>query len=182
MYLPGQSTMEMSFESAQFDADLFAMANNENFEADTDYTTYKTEMLTVEESSSAKIVTLTETPVEGSVNIGGLKVKAEGSTETEYIAVSGKVVTITSSGISVGDEIEVNYEYVVDSTNGAPAVDIANNKSAVGELVAKWPVYATGDEETNLGGGVKGYIVLKIYKCRVTAMPGLTDKLSSLMW
>ena len=33
-YLPGQSTMEMTFESAQFDADLFALASNTEFKTE----------------------------------------------------------------------------------------------------------------------------------------------------
>ena len=33
-YLPGQSTMEMTFESSQFDADLFALATNTEFKSE----------------------------------------------------------------------------------------------------------------------------------------------------
>lgn len=170
MYLPGQSTMEMSFESVQFDADLFAMANQQTFAADADYTTYRSEVCTVE---TGKTVTLDGTPISGSIRIGALKDGTGGE-----LSVSDKVVTITDDNIAVGDEVEVSYE---EAVTGANKIEVANNTSAVGELVAKWPVYATGDETTNVGGGVKGYVIMKIYKCRVTALPGLTDKLSSFM-
>ena len=90
MYLPGQSTMEMSFESVQFDADLFAMANQKSFAADAEYTTYRSEMCTV---GTGKVVTLEGNPVAGTVRIGALK-DGDGGELTLTAAVSGNPKTL----------------------------------------------------------------------------------------
>lgn len=164
MYLPGQSTLEMSFESAQFDADLFAMANQQTFHESTTYVMPVTEILT---AASGGVFTLSETPVAGSVSIPNcvLEANKDGDADTRpTYTVSG--TSVTCDQFEAGDEVEISYE-VVKTVN---TIEITNKTSAVGELVAKFPVYATGDEEDS--AGVKGYVILKIYKCRATAMPG----------
>ena len=179
-YLPGQSTMEMSFESVQFDADLFAMANQQDFKSDATYTVYKTLKLTAGGSTGAVTLTLPgttpDTPKANTISVQGIKEHSGVNDETTpYVSISSGVITVTGdSGIAVGDEVEVSYEVVTT----ANSVEITNDRSAVGELACKWPVYATGDEETNLGGGIKGYVYMKIYKCRVTAMPGFDTSLN----
>ena len=85
------------------------------------------------------------------------------------ISVSGKVVTITGDGLDLEDgaEVEVSYEYTVAD---AQVIEIDNKTSAIGEAVFKWPVY--GDSQDCTDSAIKGYIVMHLYRCRVTQMPG----------
>lgn len=178
-YLPGQSTMEISMTSGQFNAELFALANGTNFDADATYTTYITEHLTPD--ATAHTVTLKETPVENSVSIAGMD---QGTAAAEpqaasgndpavnaKFAVSAKVVTFPAS---ITGEVEISYEYVV---SGAKVAQIDNQTSAIGEAVFKWPVYNSGEDCTD--AAVKGYVIMKVYRCRVTQMPGFDTSYKS---
>ena len=144
-YLPGQSTMEISMTSGQFNADLFALANGSNFKANAAYTTYTTEHLTVDATSHS--ITLANTPV-----------------------VAAKVITLPDD---VEGEIEVSYEYVVTD---AKVAEIDNQTSAIGEAVFKWPVYNSGEDCTD--AAIKGYVIMKVYRCRVSQMPGFDTSLT----
>ena len=162
-YLPGQSTMEISMTSGQFNAELFAMANKTKFAADASFTTFKTENLTPDATTHK--VTLAETPVDGSVAIRGLEL-------TTDFTVSGKEVTFTSETIT--GPVEISYEYTVADAN---VIKIDNKSAATGEAVMKWPVYGAGDDCTD--NAVKGYVVLRMYRCRVTQMPGFDTSYKS---
>ena len=165
-YLPGQSTMEISMTSGQFNAELFALANGSNFEADENYTTYTTEHLTIDATSHS--ITLKEVPLAKTVSIAGMK---EGTTAGEGVfTVADKIVTFDDSEEG---EIEVSYEYTV---NGANVAQIDNQTSAIGEAVFKWPVYNSGEDCTD--ASVKGYVIMKVYRCRVTQMPGFDTSLA----
>lgn len=160
-YLPGQSTFEMQVTSAKFEADLFAMTNATNFKTEEAFELPVHEHLTV---SAEKTVTLSETPKTGSVSIGNLVA------DTDF-TVAEKVVTLTS--VNAGTEIDV--EYIAETS--AEVAEITNKSSAVGEAVLKYPVYASGDDCTE--AGVIGYALVKVYKARVTAQPGLDGSYKS---
>lgn len=156
--------------SGQFNADLFAMANKTKFKTigqdpqDTEkYSTFKTESLTPDATTHK--VTLAETPVEGTVAIRGLEL-------TTDFTVSGKEVTFTDDKIA--GPVEISYEYEV---NGANVIKIDNKSAATGEAVMKWPVYGAGDDCTD--SAVKGYVILRMYRCRVTQMPGFDTSYKS---
>lgn len=173
-YLPGQSTMEISMTSGQFNAELFALANGANFKADETYTTYTTEHL-IPDAASHKI-TLAHTPIEKTVSIAGLvegtsagAASKEGDPDT--FAVSGAEVTLPDD---VTGEVEVSYEYTV---TGANVAMIDNATSAIGEAVFKWPVYNSGEDCTD--ASIKGYVIMKVFRCRVTQMPGFDTSLDS---
>ena len=85
-YLPGQSTMELQMTSGQFNADLFAMANARTF-GQKARSIFKTEHLTIAENK----VTLSHTPVEGTIFINGLE-QDDTAAEGKF-AVSGKEIT-----------------------------------------------------------------------------------------
>lgn len=70
-------------------------------------------------------------------------------------------------GIEIGDELVVSY--VTKEHHDTILVD--NQQTFVGEAILRWPVYASGDE-TGQAGGVKGYVMMHIFKGRCTAMPG----------
>ena len=184
-YLPGQSTMEISMTSGQFNADLFALANGTSFGADASYTTYTTEHQTPDASTHA--VTLANTPVANSISIAGMEEGTNAAEETPgtpasgddpevpptnaKFAVSGKVITFPSS---ITGEVEISYEYVVSD---AKVAQIDNATSAIGEAVFKWPVYNSGEDCTD--AAVKGYVIMKVYRCRVTQMPGFDTSYKS---
>ena len=73
-----------------------------------------------------------------------------------------------------GDQVEVSYEYQV---TGAHVIQIDNKTSAIGEAVFKWPVYNAGEDCTE--ASIKGYVVMHLYRCRVTAMPGFDTSYKS---
>lgn len=166
-YLPGQSTMEISMTSGQFNAELFALANGRNFEESETYKTFYTEHLTPDATSHA--VTLKYTPTVGSVSIAGME---EGSTAGEGVfVVNDEVVTFDNS---ITGEVEISYEYTVTSAN---VIEIDNKTSAIGEAVFKWPVYNAGQDCTE--SSVKGYVIMHLYRCRVTQMPGFDTSYKS---
>ena len=178
-YLPGQSTMEISMTSGQFNADLFALANGTKFDADSSYTTYITEHLTPD--ATAHTVTLSQTPLTNSVSIAGMEEGTTAADETPAsgntpatnakFAVSGTTVTFPTS---ITGEVEISYEYTV---SGAKVAQIDNQTSAIGEAVFKWPVYNSGEDCTD--AAVKGYVIMKVYRCRVTQMPGFDTSYKS---
>lgn len=182
-YLPGQSTMEMQATSGQFNADLFAMANNQTFEAKQYGIPYSA---VYEVADNAVVIESKESIANADFVINGM-VKGDAAapaadgkeatfaiTETAPEAEGGVYkTTIALPEGAVEGEIEVTYVLQKD----AHVVEINNKTAAVGELIAKWPVYATGDESD--AAGVKGYVLMKVYKCRVTAMPGFDTSYKS---
>lgn len=175
-YLPGQSTMEMQATSGQFNADLFAMSNNKTFAAQS-YSVPYTAVYAVD-AGKHTIEIATDVSIKDTIIIDGLE-KGEtaetGKFKVEEVAPSDEEpykTTITLGDADI-DEVEVTY-YV---TKDANVIEIDNKTAAVGELIAKWPVYATGDESD--AAGVKGYVLMKVYKCRVTAMPGFDTSYKS---
>jgi hypothetical protein len=178
-YLPGQSTMEISMTSGQFNAELFALANGSNFNEDDTYTTFTTEHLIPD--ATAHTITLKNTPLENTVSIAGMKqgsAAAEESPATEgqeatdaTFAVSGKTITLPES---IEGEVEVSYEYTVA---GAKVAMIDNATSAIGEAVFKWPVYNSGEDCTD--ASIKGYVIMRVFRCRVTQMPGFDTSYKS---
>lgn len=114
-------------------------------------------------------------------------VSIRGLTETASTVESGKFkVTSVEATQSVPahsdiefytDEtgpIEISYEYTIDTAN---VIKIDNKSAATGEAVMKWPVYGAGDDCTD--NAVKGYVILRMYRCRVTQMPGFDTSYKS---
>ena len=164
-YLPGQGTLEATMTSGQFNAELFALANGADFAADANYTTFTTEHPAYD--GTANTLTLQHTPVAGSVSIAGVwPVKDENAVCP--FSQSTNTISFTSAleGVTDGDQVEVSYEYQV---TGAHVIQIDNKTSAIGEAVFKWPVYNAGEDCTE--ASIKGYVVMHLYRCRVTAMP-----------
>lgn len=178
-YLPGQSTMEISMTSGQFNAELFALANGTEFEKSTTYKTFTTEHLIPD--ATAHTVTLAHVPTENSVSIAGMDqgttaadevVAAEGvEPKNATFAVNEGVITFPAS---IAKEVEISYEYVVEEAHVAM---IDNATSAIGEAVFKWPVYNSGEDCTD--ASIKGYLIMHVYRCRVTQMPGFDTSYKS---
>ena len=135
------------------------------------YTTFATEHVayTVSTGTSGETYTATlkrHTPVDGTVSISGIP--------SDHFTVDGKVITFDSEveNLSDGDIMEISYEYEVAD---AKVALIDNKTSAIGEAVFKWPVYDSGEDCTE--SSIKGYVVMRLFRCRVTQMPGFDTSL-----
>lgn len=160
-YLPGQSTMEISLTSGQFNSDLFVMANGSTdaegtYESGETYNVYVSETLKVVENK----ITLTKQPVADN----GVYAYVSGY-GTITTAPAEKQITLTFEGTTAPAEVEVSYLTEVT----ADVIHVDNQTAAVGEAVLKWPVYDDGTDCTK--SAIKGYVVMKIFRCRVTQMP-----------
>lgn len=177
-YLPAASSLEMQLTSGQFDSSLFALATGEDFESDSTYKMPVTEELFVQDA----VVTLgtQETPLD--VKINGMTVTTGSPTTGTYkVTTTGSTTTITfaAGDFANGDPVEVNY-YIAKSN--AVSVNVSNDQAAIGEAILKWPVYNGGENVSSTafnGASIKGYILMRVYRCRVTAMPGFDTSYKS---
>ena len=173
--------MEMQATSGQFNAELFAMANGQNFSEEEFYIPF-TKAYTVD---STKAITIKEA---GLVNDADHAITVEGMTEDKEASGSlqagfYKVGEIASDActITFGDLANDEGINTVDVTfyvkQSVKKIDVDNKSTAVGELIAKWPVYASGEEGN--AAGVKGHLIMQVYKCRITQMPGFDTSYKS---
>lgn len=150
----------MAITSGKFEAELFAMTNGKNFQHNEAFAVPMTEQ--AEYDASAKKVSLTQTPLAGTVYINGLELT------TDY-TVAGKVITFQTGVIDAGTKkIKVSYEYAQE----AEEANIDNRSSAMGEAVLKYPVYSSGDDCSD--SGIIGHVLMRVYRARITQQPGLT--------
>lgn len=184
-YLPAASTMEMSFTSAEFSSDLFAMANNGDFGTKTQVIPY-TAQLTVppttgsvqfkskfDPSNTLNIPGMTkfvsddnnDTPTPGTYEYRVTGNEASGYTVTLQFAM----VPVSEGSLTKTCELR-NVEVYYEEEKVISVIEIDNQQTAVGELIAKYPVYANGEETK--AAGIKGYVIVRIFKCKCTAMPG----------
>ena len=168
--LPGSSTFTMSFTSGQFDANLFAMANKVDYAANANYEMDTNERHTPDASTHK--ITLLHTPVTGSIFIDGMEeVTGSGTvTEGKYL-VNGAEITFSASDDI--DYVDVIYKYV----QAAQEAIITNKESAIGECSCIWPVYGSGDDCSE--SAIAGYYVVKVFRARITAIPGMDTSYKS---
>ena len=190
--LPGQSTLEMTFESAQFDADLFALASNQTFGKGT-VKVFDTFEVTVGAENTVQL----ETPyaVKGSgagenpptLSINGLEAGDTAAAGIYTVGDSAQaqegeafktLLTFAAGDSLAGKTIEVYIERNVDEVDN---IIVDNTQTFVGECILRWPVYSSGDEDGLSAGGVKGYIYWRFFKCRVTSAPGF-DTSYKYLW
>lgn len=163
--LPGQSTFEMQITSGKFEADLFAMTNATKFVENTKYEMPMTETLSV---TGENKVELAKKAVAGSVSIAGMtETSDEVATGTFKVEESGDKTSITFFAGDIADTVVVSYMY----EETVQEANIDNKSAAMGEALMKYPVYGSGDDCTD--SSIIGYVMLRVYKCRVTAQPGL---------
>ena len=167
--LPGNSTFTMSFTSGQFDADLFAMANKTDYEANANYELETNER---HEPDANHKITLLHAPVTGSVYISGMEeVTGSGTITTGKYLVNQSEITFSADDDI--DFVDVIYRYV-QSVNEAI---ITNKESAIGECSCIWPVYGSGDDCSE--SSIIGYYVVKVYRARITTIPGVDTSYKS---
>lgn len=165
--------MEISLTSGQFNADLFALANNRSF-APQAYDLYMTETVTIVNNKA----TLSHVAKAGTVSIAGLEeatTAAEGKfavadvDATETVPAHTEITFVGEEG-----EIEISYEVTVDD---AQVIEVDNKSTAIGSALFRWPVYGSSEDCTD--SAIKGYLNMKVYRCRVTQMPGFDTSYKS---
>ena len=174
-YIDTDSSLEFTFECAEFNMDIFELANAAKI-VEGDFGAYETGRYEVEDGLK---ITLPFETKEGGVLIRGM--------EEASAAAAGKyVVTITASGaetagkteiafntgdVAVGDTVRVTYQRRIV---GGAAVSVKTTSTAAkGSLFANWNVYSDG--ASCVDATIKGILHLIIYRCRVTALPGFSN-------
>lgn len=170
--LPGASTFTLNFTSAQFDTDLFSMANktaagdyqtNANYEMDTK------ERHTPDQNHQ---ITLIETPVAGTIFIAGLEeVTGSGTITAGKYLVNGKQITFSADDDI--DFVDVIYKYVKE----VKELIVTNKESAIGEATCIWPVYGSGDDCSQ--SDIIGYYIVRVFRARITQIPGMDTSYKS---
>ena len=174
--LDGQSTLELAITSGKFEAELFTMTNNTNFAANNAFEMFATETLTPDDNHQVRLM---YEAVPGSIYINGLQetaaaTPAEGTDPADV--ESGKFTAETDEGVTVitfsaediDTTVKISYTYLTD----AQEAKIDNHGFAIGEAVAIYPVYNDGTDCSN--SNIIGYVILKIFKARITQQPGLS--------
>lgn len=121
----------MSFTTGKFDADLFAMANKTEYEANANYALSTAER---HEPDTNHEIELLQTPVADSIYIAGMEATDEQTIATGKYKVDGKKITFSADDDI--DFVDVVYDYVKEVKEAI----ITNKESAIGECTAIWPV------------------------------------------
>ena len=181
--LPGNSTFEMNFTVAKFDAGLFALANavteEKTFVYNADYAMstgerYDVVSETAEGATTATLsVTLDRKAIAGTIYIPGLTENEDFTVEVAQETVGDK--TVEKSVITFADAETLNgspfVDVVYDYTQPAYETIITNKESAIGECLCIWPVYGSGDECTE--SAIIGYWCVRVFRARVSQQPGM---------
>lgn len=180
-YIDTDRTMEFTFTSAQFDLELFEMANASTITTG-DYGTRETELFNVVSADSALKVTIPYECKAGSVKIRGLTEANAADTGKFTVTITAAaaatagstVVTFNSGDVAAGDTVVVSYiRRIVSASRMSVKTE---STTAKGALYAHWPVYSSGDDCSD--AAVKGWLHLYIPRVRVTALPGFDNSLT----
>ena len=170
--LPGASTFTMNFTSAQFDTDLFSMANKTetgDYQTNANYQMDTKERHTPDANHQ---ITLIETPVAGTIYIAGLEeVTGSGTITAGKYLVNGKQITFSADDDI--DFVDVIYKYVKE----VKELIVTNKESAIGEASCIWPVYGSGDDCSQ--SDIIGYYIVRVFRARITQIPGLDTSYKS---
>lgn len=175
----------MQLTSGQFDSSLFALANGGDFATDATFKLPVTKICEVQ--SNACTIESIEQVDAGDVKINGMErvttdPASSGKFRVTTSETSGRyttTVTFYTGDFADGANVEVNYAI---TKSNALSIDVTNDKAAVGEALLVWPVY-NGGETVDAGSGtfssnsIKGYIVMDVYRCRITQVPGFDTSL-----
>lgn len=166
-FIPSSNSLEAQFTSAQFTMAIFEMANAASVEQDTAYKRWHTVLADV---ATNKATIPDATADLTTIQINGLElVSGTPATGQFAAAVESENVALTffAGDIADGTTIKVSYQ----TTETASVVNVlTDSTSARGELTMEWPVYSNGTDCTE--ASTKGYVVLTVYRARVTALPG----------
>ena len=140
------------------------MTNATEFKHNAAYQIPATETLTPDGENQ---VDLAHNPVTGSVSIAGMEETAQSVVSGKFkVDTSGEIAKVQFYAGDVANDVTISYFYVVE----AQEANIDNRSSAMGEAIMKYPVYGSGDDCTD--SSIIGYVLVHVYKCRVTTQPG----------
>lgn len=178
-YIDTDSTLEFTFESAQFKLDLFEMANGAQQE-EGDFGMLESNRFEVE--AGLKITVPYEVKA-GSVIIRGLEEAQTAAAGKFTVAITASaadtagstVITFNEGDVTVGQVVRVVYQRRVVAA--AKVTIKTTSTTAKGSLFAHWPVYSDG---TNCAdASKKGILHMYIPRVRVTALPGFSNSYKS---
>lgn len=164
--------MEMQATSGEFNADLFAMANNTDFASGTVKTPHSLETAV---GTDKKVEITSAASIKDSIIINGMTVGEAAADGVYAVTETGDAGAYTTT-ITFNNEMD-NVEITYFTEDEGDVIEVSNSEAAMGELIAKWPVYANGTEVA--AAGVKGYVLMDVFKCRVTQMPGFDTSYKS---
>lgn len=178
-YIDTDSTLELTFESSQFNLEIFEMANGVHQE-EGDFGILESTRFDVE--SGLKINIPYEVK-EGSVIIRGLEEAVAAATGKFSVTITqataatdGKtVITFYEGDVTVGQVVRVAYQRRVVAASKVPVK--TTSTTAKGSLFAHWPLYSDGTSCAD--ASVKGWLHLYIPRVRVTALPGFSNSYKS---
>lgn len=178
----------MQITSGKFEAELFSMANGTAFETNANYKMPVKEYGTpdangevalghVPAANSIYIAGLTQVASSATLASGQYKLKSTGSDENTLVFYMGNPEgsPVVPPDIPTGTDVEIYYEYVEAAAKEAL---INNTNSAIGEAILVWPVYASSDDCT-IQATIMGNVIMKVFRCRVTAAPGFDSSYKS---
>lgn len=182
--LPGSATFELALTSAKFQTDLFEMSSGVDFADNESYEVPIRERLIP--NAEGKVV-LSHVPVATSLSISGLEEVASSATLASgqykldasddegktimFYAGNASASPAVEGDVPAGTEVEIMYAYE------APAreAQFDNMESTMGEAIAEYPCYNSGDNCTT--ANIVGYLYVRIYRCRATQKPGFDSSL-----
>lgn len=177
-YIDTTKVLELAFTSAEFNLDLFEMANAVELTAATD-PILKSALFEVAEGLVITVPESYAANPEANVFVNGFTMSADSPATAGNPAVAsatGKTtITFASGDVAVGDTILVSYMHM--PTNGQALYVPTSGGSARGELFAHYPIYSSGKDCTD--ASIKGYLTLNLYRVRVTELPGLDTSYKS---
>lgn len=163
-------TMEMSFTSAQFNMDLFEMAND-GVATDESYEIYESNLFDVAAGLTITIPYVVEV---STIKIRGLEYTADAAAAGKFTAEADEdstTVTFATGDVAEGDSVRVGYYRTVTE---AHVVSVkSTSTSAKGEAWLTIPVYTDGKDCS--ASSIKGYVIIRLYRVRVSAQPGFDN-------
>lgn len=179
-FIPSSSTLEASFTSAQFSMDMFDMANDVTTESKA-WSVYDTGLFEVGSDLTFTMAKLAESGTTYIRNLAEDTALGTGKYTVTVVPTSGTIgprskIAFYTGDVVSGDTVRVTYSVSETATVGEV---LTTGSAARGELTMRWPVYSAGIDCTE--AAVKGWVVVHIFRCRVSALPGFDTSYKTAM-
>lgn len=166
-------TLELTFESAKFTSEIFAMANATSSRVE-DAVIAEANLFDVAEGLKIEIPHVVKPELTKIKGLAYAETIAEGKF-TATADTAKTTITFNEGDVAVGDTILVTYyRLVADAT----VVDVkTNSTTAKGSVWAHYPIYSDGADCAN--AALLGALHIHIYRARVSALPGFSNNYKS---
>ena len=174
-YLDTTKTLEFTFEIADFDMEMFEMANATSL-TNGDYGTVETKLYDVDANLKITIPFECKT---GSVKINGFVEDTTASAGKFAVTVTAAAAATAGStevafytgDVAANDTIRVSYQRRI--VNAERMNVKTTSTSSKGALYAHYPVYSDGSNCVD--AAVKAWVHIEIPRVRATALPGMSS-------